>query len=197
MDHIRAKEKSMQAEKKRLDDKARQRMDDAAAERRRWAEEDAVREAEKMAHAERERRELDNERRKREAERKAWEEKHGSSFGGRDYRSDNIPSARSMATEMRNSKVTREEEDRRWERFNKDTPSVVRMKDIPFPCEEALKGTGLSATNKKKMFKEWARRWHPDKFMQGFGNKLDVREKEAIGERVKATFQSIQASFQK
>jgi len=191
-ENIRARDKLLHAEKRRIDAKTQQRQHDAAAERRRWEAEDTQREEERRQQTEFERRQTERDQRRRDAEKREWEARHGPTTGG-----GSVPSARGMATEMRQSRAQRESEDQRWEAFSKEPPVVIRMQDVPFPSEDALKGGGLSRENQKKVFKEWARRWHPDKFMQSFGGRLDEEAKEAIQDRVKATFQSIQASFQK
>lgn len=61
------------------------------------------------------------------------------------------------------------------------------MGDIPFPD-----GTVFRVGNKD--FKKLAMRWHPDKFLQKWGAKLDPEQKDAIIDRVKATFQKLNAA---
>ena len=38
-------------------------------------------------------------------------------------------------------------------------------------------------------------RWHPDKFTQKFGARIPDREKEAVLDKVKSVYQSLQEQF--
>ena len=45
----------------------------------------------------------------------------------------------------------------------------------------------------KKNFQKLAMRWHPDKFLQRYGNRLAAEDKERILVKVKEVFQAINA----
>lgn len=75
-----------------------------------------------------------------------------------------------------------------WAAFEeKSQDGQIGMGDVPFP-DGAMFRVG------NKDFKKLAMRWHPDKFLQKFGSKLRPDQKEEIIEKVKATFQKVNAA---
>jgi len=83
-----------------------------------------------------------------------------------------------------------------WRRFVESPPDLIRLSDIPFPSMVALSLSRHPQEGKKKLFRDLAKRWHPDKFMQRFGAKIHPEERDAVEQHVKAMFQTIQAKFQ-
>jgi len=81
-----------------------------------------------------------------------------------------------------------DKDDKSWESFERKAAScaAIRLGDIPLP--------NASGCLDDEIFKRWAKRWHPDKFMQKFGNKLAAADKEAIEEAVKGVFQDLSAA---
>jgi len=77
----------------------------------------------------------------------------------------------------------------KWDAFEAKAMSGygITIDDIPFP-DRAVLYVG------SKDFKKLAMRWHPDKFRQRFGTKLDAAQTEDIMEKVKATFQQLNAA---
>lgn len=73
--------------------------------------------------------------------------------------------------------------------------------EVPWPCDgDTLKminlvkiwTEGLKSLAEKKMFlKEQQIRWHPDRFLQRCGDRLDIEEREKIIEQVKTLSQEI------
>jgi len=79
-----------------------------------------------------------------------------------------------------------------WEAFeakmSDDNCGEISLSDIPFPRDGKVYHIG------NKDFKKLAMRWHPDKFLQRYGNKLRLSQKDEIIDRVKATFQQLNAA---
>lgn len=61
--------------------------------------------------------------------------------------------------------------------------TTITLSDLPLPTSFA----GMTNTD----FKEMALRWHPDKFLQKFGAKLNEEEAEDIQDAVVAVFQEL------
>lgn len=78
-------------------------------------------------------------------------------------------------------------ETKRWEEFEQAVASSgdVTIAMLPVPAMGMLRK--LTTTH----FKEMARRWHPDKFMQQYGEKLKREEAKDILEAVVQVFQDI------
>jgi len=84
-----------------------------------------------------------------------------------------------------------------WEKFvaaskNKE---MVNERDIPFPTKSSL--SNMKFSDQKSLdsnFKKLAMRWHPDKFMQKYGKKLNPKDKESIESRVKEVFQMMNSA---
>ena len=83
-------------------------------------------------------------------------------------------------------------ESRRWSDFQRlaESKGELGLDDIPIP-----EGSGLVCTMDQKDFREMAKRYHPDKFMQKYGRKLKEDDAEAILETVVAVFQRINAAY--
>lgn len=90
---------------------------------------------------------------------------------------------------------------RRWDELvAAGSDSVIRMADVPFPpvatnpLRLKVNGDGrvvATAQERRDAFRAASMRWHPDKFGQRFGSRLDPDEKGAILEKVVATFQLV------
>jgi len=63
----------------------------------------------------------------------------------------------------------------------------ISARDIPFPDPTMVRNLASNKDNYKKL----AKRWHPDKFQQSFGNRLIKGQSEKIMELVKEIFQQI------
>ena len=74
----------------------------------------------------------------------------------------------------------------RWAAFEATT-GLIRLSDVPFPIKAAL----VVEVQRQGSYKQLALRWHPDKFCQNYGARLHDKEKDAIMDRVKETFQVI------
>jgi len=96
------------------------------------------------------------------------------------------------------SDARRKRESAQWEQF-KDAAVAdkesISIGDIPFPSKESLLVKSLQTpVRRKKAFQKMAMRWHPDKFIQKFGKKLD--DSSEAKERVTAVFQDITNTLQ-
>ena len=78
-------------------------------------------------------------------------------------------------------------DDSRWLDFESLTSSNITMRDIPFPDANSKRYSNCD----KKVFQKLAMRWHPDKFLQRFGNRLGDRDKDRVMLKVKEVFQAI------
>jgi len=62
---------------------------------------------------------------------------------------------------------------------------MISLKDVPFPSMGEIQQVDEAG------FKKLAKRWHPDKFLQRYGDSLYPSDKETICEKVKQVFQGI------
>ena len=72
-----------------------------------------------------------------------------------------------------------------WQMFEKCGKGMISLKDVPFPSMGEIQQVDEAG------FKKLAKRWHPDKFLQRFGDSLYPSDKEKICEKVKQVFQGI------
>lgn len=86
--------------------------------------------------------------------------------------------------------------------FHSNTMSTLKFVDLPWPFEGdtkqmidlLVKWSELkSKEERKKFLKDQQVRWHPDKFLQKCGNRLDEEDREKIIEQVKELSQEINA----
>jgi len=75
----------------------------------------------------------------------------------------------------------------RWARFETALESTIQLRDIPFPTPEEV-GVAISILGEKKALKRHMLRWHPDKFLQRYGKRLDAGERDAAMAKVKDAF---------
>lgn len=85
--------------------------------------------------------------------------------------------------------------------FDTETTRTLKFIDVPWPCMGEtceminlvkIWSTELKSVKERKMFlKEQQIRWHPDRFLQKCGNRLDSEESDKITEQVKALSQEI------
>ena len=85
-----------------------------------------------------------------------------------------------------------------WDSFSRlGEDVIIRMRDVPWPAlDKRSLGLDGNAAVRKKAFRQASLRWHPDKFLQAFGNRLEPSEREAILQKVTETSQAINAIFQ-
>ncbi|KAK9823330.1 hypothetical protein WJX72_001970 [[Myrmecia] bisecta] len=87
----------------------------------------------------------------------------------------------------------------RWHLFVASHMPGIRLNDIPWIADDispgeikdlVLYGTSGSDEAKKRLRQELMR-WHPDKFVSRFGERLDPSQRAAVLEKVKATSQTL------
>jgi hypothetical protein len=88
-----------------------------------------------------------------------------------------------------------------WEAFAAlPADAAIRMRDVPWPALDAdalgLSASKSSKAQRKQAFRALSLRWHPDKFVQGFGGRLAEGEREAILSRVTEVAQAINSIYQ-
>jgi hypothetical protein len=80
---------------------------------------------------------------------------------------------------------------------SQSTLTPIAMSDIPWPSAGDQRplpgGNSLSLGDRKVMLRLLQRRWHPDKFTQRFGARIEVVEKRSILQRVTEISQEINA----
>jgi hypothetical protein len=114
-------------------------------------------------------------------------------------RARNAHAARDTASAERRQDAQRHEQ--LWEAFSRALPSRIRYVDIPWlPIDsedllcEALGLVGAARDGgdaRKKAHRAASMRWHPDKFSQQLGSRIDEGDHERIMQRVTATSQAI------
>ena len=75
-----------------------------------------------------------------------------------------------------------------WNLFERSAPDDVRYGDVPFPQEGDIRAMAQVLGGGKKAFQTLAMRWHPDKFMNNYGKKINPNEKDHILEKVTEIF---------
>jgi len=75
-----------------------------------------------------------------------------------------------------------------WEQFCA-AEGKVSLADVPLPSTDILACVGMS--DPAQRYKTLLRRWHPDKFLQKFGNRL-AHDQDDVMNTVKATFQQLE-----
>lgn len=88
-----------------------------------------------------------------------------------------------------------------WETFAAlPDDATIRMRDVPWPILTSdalgLNPAIASKAQRKQAFRSMSLRWHPDKFLQGFGARLHEAEREAILQRVTEVAQAINSIYQ-
>lgn len=93
-----------------------------------------------------------------------------------------------------------EYENKCQEIFDSDSTTAIKFTDVPWPSHGDTKdminlvqrwAELKSEDERKKFLKEQQVRWHPDKFLQKCGNRLDLDDREKIIEQVKELSQEI------
>jgi len=81
----------------------------------------------------------------------------------------------------------------RWAAFEESVAikGAIGLDDLPLPATDSFPGMN------SKEFKENAMRWHPDKFMQRYQDKLNDDEAEAILEAVVSVFQNLNNAYRR
>lgn len=98
------------------------------------------------------------------------------------------------------------EHERAWEDFEASTAAGIKAKHVPWPpvVRDLLKwmanggardGDCHSQQYLKRVYRQAALRWHPDRFMSKFGARLLDSDKETILQRVKEISQDLNQSW--
>eukprot|EP00898_Chlorokybus_atmophyticus_P008887 jgi/Chlat1/89/Chrsp1S03201 len=87
-----------------------------------------------------------------------------------------------------------------WETFASSCNYGVRVAEVPFPPAapdelERVVLRGVKEDEKRAAVRREILRWHPDKFMQKFGSRLDRRDHEAVLARVNVTSQMLHGLY--
>lgn len=76
----------------------------------------------------------------------------------------------------------------------------ILLSQIPFPPKDNVlllpnRGQDATAAERKQAFRAASLRWHPDKFVQKYGDMLHDKDRHGILERVTATFQLVNEAY--
>lgn len=74
--------------------------------------------------------------------------------------------------------------EKKWEAFERQT-GMIRLEDVPFPREQNLR----RAAADKAEYKKLVLRWHPDKWLQRYQQRIPKSQEAMLMERVTQTFQ--------
>jgi hypothetical protein len=153
----------------------------AAAEDRRAREAAQATAAAAAAAAERRRRETSHDRRRREAATRAAREQEASHYGSATAAAaDHVAAALkahgpALAASIAASNA-------HWEAFVAIPSGLVRAQDVPWPDVGVL--NNALALGLEVDVRALQTRWHPDRFTQKFGSRLEESERDAILARV-------------
>mmetsp|Transcript_52058 Transcript_52058/g.137534 ORF Transcript_52058/g.137534 Transcript_52058/m.137534 type:complete len:230 (+) Transcript_52058:51-740(+) len=94
-----------------------------------------------------------------------------------------------------------EQHDQDWARFHDGPPASVSVGDVPWPpcsddvlefCEK------LQAPGEPKLaYRIACRRWHPDKFLQHFGSRVDPEELPELTARLNEVFHAVNEQWER
>merc|ERR1719428_1411041 len=92
--------------------------------------------------------------------------------------------------------------DTQWQKFQEEPPDLLRKEDVPWPPVE---GDILEFTEKlwapghaRQAYRIACRRWHPDKFLQLYGERIpSSEERVAIEEALNGVIQSINQQWER
>mmetsp|Transcript_45496 Transcript_45496/g.103072 ORF Transcript_45496/g.103072 Transcript_45496/m.103072 type:complete len:185 (+) Transcript_45496:178-732(+) len=86
-------------------------------------------------------------------------------------------------------------------RFQENPPVVIRMDNIPWPpCDSDILDFIEMFWSKKHMkhaYRIACRRWHPDKFMQAYGEVVDPTCREAVDQRLNSILATVNRCWEK
>jgi len=116
----------------------------------------------------------------------AWDSKAPPGESGPRPQQRSATTPRRVAPERQTSRAAAD--DSRWDRFESAANVCIEYKDVPY-IQVGKQYFGPQYD--KKSFQKLAMRWHPDKFMQKFGQRLAEKDKEKILLKVKEVFQLI------
>ncbi|KAJ7538097.1 hypothetical protein O6H91_11G033700 [Diphasiastrum complanatum] len=85
-----------------------------------------------------------------------------------------------------------------WNKFSKSCNLCLSYRDVPFPVEKGEEGDlarvllhGVPPEEQKRLLRKEVLRWHPDKFLQKCGTRLQGPDHERILGRVNEIFQAL------
>jgi hypothetical protein len=142
-----------------------------------------------------------SDQKKREEARREAEVAHERRRAEANAEKERLRKGSAPPTSAAQSAAAAASDDAAWERFvGSGSDSPISVVDVPWPTLQAgalgLDPATASAAERKQAFRAKSLRWHPDKFVQVFGSRLDPEEREAILRRVTEVSQEINALYQ-
>ena len=142
-----------------------------------------------------------SDQKKREEARREAEVAHEKRRAEANAEKERLRKGSAPPTSAAQSAAAAASDDAAWERFiGSGSESPISVTDVPWPTLQAgalgLDPATASAAERKQAFRAKSLRWHPDKFVQVFGSRLDPEEREAILRRVTEVSQEINALYQ-
>ena len=123
---------------------------------------------------------------------------------GRNLHEDMVAQERVKLKQARQAPRKMKKHVNAWAGFEADVEGglivEIRLSDIPFPPKDnplllPKRGEDATSAERKQAFRAASLRWHPDKFVQRFGDALHDGDREEILERVTATFQLVNETY--
>lgn len=95
--------------------------------------------------------------------------------------------------------------ERAWAAFESSPPETITIEQVPCPAvPEGILAAGMAAdthpsaddfTKLRKVYRSLSLRWHPDKFRQAFGQKLEVAQEKLILAKVQQVSQQLNDEY--
>ena len=142
-----------------------------------------------------------SEQKKREEARREAEEAHARRRAEAAAEKARLGKGEPPAANEADTKAAAAADEAAWERFSQSgRDSPISVADVPWPQLQAatlgLDPARANGAERKQAFRMHSLRWHPDKFLQVFGARLDAAEREEILKRVTEVSQEINALYQ-
>lgn len=170
--------------------------DVAAAMRRKKLE--AAREWENQWNS---RREKDREEKLKQSDEREAREREARRILAEEEAKDMAWRGRLMASKFQEQQLQYE---KKWSTFSTTCNLGIGVGDIPFPVSAGKEGEmrevllyGVPPEDQRKRIRSEILKWHPDKFLQRWGGRLQESAKESVLERVNSVFHAVQEIYEK
>ncbi|KAK3268269.1 hypothetical protein CYMTET_23217 [Cymbomonas tetramitiformis] len=114
-------------------------------------------------------------------------------------------SARNSSSQYSSNVEAFMECERAWAAFESSPPEIITAEQVPCPAvPEGILAAGMAAdthpsaddfTKLRKVYRSLSLRWHPDKFRQAFGQKLDGAQETVILAKVQQVSQQLNDEY--
>jgi hypothetical protein len=80
-------------------------------------------------------------------------------------------------------------------KFFNDHTSIIRSSDIPYPSKNTISNLINTAIDRDKVYKNLAKTWHPDRFMNKYNSRIHIDDRKIILAKITETFQMIASIY--